>query len=677
MNNQDPSIQKADFLLLPQGSTNEQFDKNLLFFKEYQINLFNRISSHTCKDYQICLNPDESINIYKNNTKSVLYPSNKEACHRYTDSLLSAMQFSLQQCTHFLGINDESIELSLNHPLHANLMRKLADTSGLSSLLNNKNEPSFIRKEKINFLPLLRVFGIGTGEHLIKAINKYDIACLIIHEPHFDLFYLSLFTSPWNEIFSFFDNDPNRDILLCLEGDKDAFTQEKALLETLHPFVFHSKATLFGLFECNFQNLIQRENSYDEANVLSHAAGWYEDQVVGLSNSIKNIIANNYFFNGKQASPFRVFLVGSGPSLNDSISYIKQHQENAIIMACGSAITALINHGITPDIHILQERTWTKEIMLKYASEENYKNIIAFKLNVVETSLDSLYKDIFVFQKGVDPGSCFFDEVQHPVSYLVNPTVTNSGVSFSISMGADEVYMFGIDYGSTLDNDFIHAEGTIINKDDKTNTASQFTLNGIYSETIYTDEYMKWSHTITEQAIRAKPDIKWVNIGDGALIRGTQNIKADKLPKILKGNINKKNVLNDIKCCFDNNYNSDTITNDLNNVHLNTSSEYLNTLLSCFDSIPSTRSGIVKNISIISHAALIGQNESTYLPQKLFGPEIIRYLDAVYTQVAISQSDDEAIDFYLKSIDILKLHAEDIFMDFQKVVFQSLDTGHA
>ena len=50
-----------------------------------------------------------------------------------------------------------------------------------------------------------------------------------------------------------------------------------------------------------------------------------------------------------------VTIVGAGPSLNDNIEMLSKYQDRTFIIACDSALNALIEHGITPDIAMSSE----------------------------------------------------------------------------------------------------------------------------------------------------------------------------------------------------------------------------------------------------------------------------------------------------------------------------------
>ena len=53
---------------------------------------------------------------------------------------------------------------------------------------------------------------------------------------------------------------------------------------------------------------------------------------------------------------YPVIVVGSGPSLDENIDYIKQLQDTHIVVAAASSSYALLEQGIEPDFLILLER---------------------------------------------------------------------------------------------------------------------------------------------------------------------------------------------------------------------------------------------------------------------------------------------------------------------------------
>lgn len=67
-----------------------------------------------------------------------------------------------------------------------------------------------------------------------------------------------------------------------------------------------------------------------------------------------------------------VFIIGNGPSLDQSIEMIKAQQDKAIIISCGSALSALYNYGIDIDFHCEQERIFAVAEKIDYYTPKEY-----------------------------------------------------------------------------------------------------------------------------------------------------------------------------------------------------------------------------------------------------------------------------------------------------------------
>ena len=89
-----------------------------------------------------------------------------------------------------------------------------------------------------------------------------------------------------------------------------------------------------------------------------------------------------------------VFLCASGPSLDQNLEVIKNYQDNAIVVACGSAVRALLTANIQPDVVVCLERgkSLTDDfVSLKSDGFHSFKD----SLLIGSFSLDSGLLDMF------------------------------------------------------------------------------------------------------------------------------------------------------------------------------------------------------------------------------------------------------------------------------------------
>lgn len=661
--NQKPK--NIEVKLIPSDIKNEMFGINLAFFKKHRTDIFQSIESFQGTRYQMCLNPDESINIYDHHKKSTLYPLNNAECEQHFNLLTSSIKLTLRPFTLFLENTELAQTLNKNLPLTAQFHKDLLNAGQIMQRINLSTEPATINKKGINFLPLLRVYGLGLGYHVSKITEQYDIACLIINEPDFNLFYTSLFTTPWHSILMPFITDSNRHYLFNFNAIEDPIQDEVKLLNQLHPYQANAKAALFGMLDRSFQPLIESESSFDNSVCYHAAGGSYEDQVKGLENALQNMRLQKNIYNGQAIRiNAAIFLIGSGPSLDASINYLKKHSKNAFIIACGSALSALVKVGIIPDIHILQERFVTKEFLLNYADESIYKQICCVKLNVVEANLDSLYKETFILQKATDPGSTLLPIKQYPHSYNVTPTVTNTGIALCRLLMPSAVYLFGLDYGSSENFSAKHSKYTTVLEEDKLDKERQVTTQGYNGKIVYSNDYFIASREVAEFEIAREAKIKWINIGEGAIIHGTKHKTTDQLPSSFKIQINKQHVHHQLATMFDKKYNFDDAFTKMDSTHIPESANYLTSLLECFDTIPNSRLAMMTTIALMTKAAQVGSDEQSYMPNSLFRLEFTSFFNNLYVQIASTHSDEEAVNLYIAAVALLKNHINFIFDHF-------------
>ncbi len=374
--------------LLPEGFTTPRFEENKAFFQQNYPYLYDKICRHKAKKFHLAQNADGSENIINLRTGSPLYPQDRAALEQFHDSMLERIELVNPTTLQSIRVDTEDSEWNQFNPLIINFNRQmyaLGPFKDHSASHYEGMEPV----RQASFLPILRVYGIGLGNQILMLLQRFDIACLIINEIDFDLFYCSLFITPWAAVFDYFKNDPNREILLNLESDANiAIKDEWAFLNNQHPFFFRSAARLARASYLSYRSLIDQQVILDSSRYSTKASGWYEDQLIGLKASIRNLLSRNAFYNGGAINDFlRIFLVAAGPSLDESIEYIKRNQDQALVIACGSAITPLLRNGITPDAHLLQERNWDRNMASRFAELDAYKDITLFKLNVVQLSV--------------------------------------------------------------------------------------------------------------------------------------------------------------------------------------------------------------------------------------------------------------------------------------------------
>lgn len=655
---------------------NEQFEENLAYFKTAQPAIYNAVINHRCQEYKLCNNPDGSPNIIEIKSSAPVYKTfDHNSLWEFINRNITNTLLSASVPDTFIGSGDELWKK--NNPIQYGMLHALYEKGVFQQLGVTGGSLEPIQNHKSDFVPFIRIYGIGLGYHITELLRKKNICYMSIYEPKLDLFYSSLFTIPWKLVFQYFDRR-GKGLNLALGSDPEqALRQNATFLKQRFAPMTRCFYRLIHLNSPQAQELIKREPQSDSTEREQSDAGWYEDQRTGFYLSARNILEKNKFYNGKKTkSFFRAFIVGAGPSLNDAIDYLKEHQNDGVIVSCGSAITPLLNAGIVPDYEVVQERVWQFAKNEQKHDLDLVKKITLFKLNVVSTKIDRFYKDQLVFQKFRDPGSSFLGS-KYPATTAVNPTVTNAGISMCADLGVDEAYLFGVDYGAPIDSDRMHAKNTIYDTDKFDDSVSKektpYELPGNLGAVIKTTPALSWSHDTTEWKIARFPKIKWFNVGEGALIKGAKPVEPADLPQTFKKKINKEKLLKEIPSCFDNSYSADAVFNRLKYVQMQQIDDYFNVLLGFGNATPQTQEEVIGVLSLMYKAVNTGKEQQGYLPSSLLPYGLIQFITNLYMQTALANNNTQAADFFQNAIEILHGYIEKIKKDLQQIM-KNLDS---
>jgi len=103
------------------------------------------------------------------------------------------------------------------------------------------------------------------------------------------------------------------------------------------------------------------------------------------------------------SDPF--IIVGSGPSLDNSIDTIKLLQNDCHIISAGSSIGSLMDHGVEPDFHVHVERGEDGEAtemytrMLAANNRKTFQRIVGILPTSIEPTLLELYEYCLLYAR--------------------------------------------------------------------------------------------------------------------------------------------------------------------------------------------------------------------------------------------------------------------------------------
>lgn len=215
-----------------------------------------------------------------------------------------------------------------------------------------------------------------------------------------------------------------------------------------------------------------------------------------------------------------VIVIGSGPSLDKSLSVLKTLQRKCLLIAAGSSIGSLLRVGIRPHFHVHLERGYMGEVKSVYknfldrSNIENFGDIVGVMPTSIDPQLPELYKHVLMYARsGQSPVMAWPVLVDASLRYE-GPECLSAAFSFAIQLNPKSLLLFGCDLG-TASFDSSRSQGAV------DHSARRFGLRvpGNLTPVVFSNSqmmlqasYMNAAYSVCEH----KPDVR--NFSDGMLL---------------------------------------------------------------------------------------------------------------------------------------------------------------
>ncbi len=238
-----------------------------------------------------------------------------------------------------------------------------------------------------------------------------------------------------------------------------------------------------------------------------------------------------------------VFIIGSGPSLDADIPFLRKNQDKALIVACGSALETLYQAGIQPDIYCAAERAPQIAGTIEMIPDKDFLNrITLLTADIIHPKVRALFAKVILLPKADE---LFFwlaiSELKErrELKYLVScsPLVGNMGLAAILQSGFLRPYLFGLDCGRKPGAADMHSKYSAlyqnlrINEKDG-NYAAVCDYPGNFGGSCRTGPVFLLSIRALEELLALYKDkVSCVNCSDGCLIQGAKTLRSGELDK--------------------------------------------------------------------------------------------------------------------------------------------------
>lgn len=528
---------------LDEGFIAQRMLENIAFFESYNKRIAQSLKNTLNggnKRYNLLFNKND-INIIDIENKKFLYPKNSFinfALQIATNPLNSdiwkvyANNLKLAKIqTKNLHITSNAINemVDLTHQININRaygefakvskteefsdLENLGDFKTLRDYKNPKDSTPTLEQPSYHlpalFLPQTNIFGLCGGLFLQILLEEgYKFHSLLIFEEDIELFAISCYFVDWARVFA--STSPKSCYIFI----------EKILDKMFLSHYFRNKKITnnFLRLELNafISPKIQHIKDIVSESYKANSRGWgsFEDEMIGVKNTLQNT-TNHAILNTKIKLNVPICVVGSGPSLEERISFLRENQDKMLIFSCGTALRILRKHNINIDFQIEIERTdYLHQILL----ESNLDDTPLICASVVDSKVANLGKSL-IFMRGGSSGGYMLKNIL-PVEFCA-PFVGNAGVALGLHL-SDEIILCGIDCGY-IKGKTKHSSGSFYGSERAEIPPECFLVRGNADLEVYSNSLFSLSREILEMGIRFHKPKKIHNISKGAYIVGTNS----------------------------------------------------------------------------------------------------------------------------------------------------------
>jgi len=420
---------------------------------------------------------------------------------------------------------------------------------------------------------------------------------------------------------------------------------------------------------------------FEKYDFLNFGHGFFDDYIFGISHAYYSIKNNSHFVlqNKKLKdgyTDYPVFIIGSGPSLDNDIDFIRKFQDKAIIIACGTGLDTLYHAGIKPDFYVVTERV--PEIMQAIniiPDEKFFCDITLLTTEVCHPYVVKKFKQQAIFGKNNEILIRYINDnyLSHsPIQEInfINPLVGNMGVAGAAYLGFRKLYLFGIDNGKKIGQERIHSKFTLLYNeygyhDSEGKCETKETSRGNFDGLCETNkEYLISAANISNiiKIFREKDEtFTCYNCSDGVKITGTIPLHSKNINDNNFNNIqfSKKEILNFINCektISLSNLNFDNLWN------INRVSKIINHFIDSLKKNKDTKTEILKLLSNLSQKINFEINYNKNIEIKCLNGSITN-LSSIVLQTIYAKNNKDGIanaqriialiqDFLTETIDI-------------------------
>ncbi|MCJ8007602.1 motility associated factor glycosyltransferase family protein [Lederbergia wuyishanensis] len=378
--------------------------------------------------------------------------------------------------------------------------------------------------------------GAGLGYHIKQFSEVYPDIKISIYEPNLEVLYHFFSIQDMRKLYGNIGN-----IFTSMPEDAVKHEVEKIIQTYGKNILFFTLPVYEKLYQKEVHSLLEtfKNNLKDRRSSIATNASFQKRWTI---NSIKNFPTilrtpnilydvDKKAFEGKPA-----IIVAAGPSLSEEFENLRYIKDNglAYIFSVGSAINALIEHGIFPDAACTYDPTHLNQVVIQKVKDRNITEIpLIFGSSVGYETIENYPGPMFHMITSQDTITGHFISNANQVKVVLDaPSIAVVTFQLLNQLGSKQIILVG--QNLAYQNDQLYAEGIkydfVSNELDESELGNLLSIKDVNGNEIKTNEDFNRMRAQLELYIQASNDIEVINTTKGgAKIDGTTFIPLDKV----------------------------------------------------------------------------------------------------------------------------------------------------
>ncbi|NQU60258.1 MAG: DUF115 domain-containing protein [Rhodospirillales bacterium] len=379
----------------------------------------------------------------------------------------------------------------------------------------------------------LYISGIGLGGHIDALVERTQCKAIGIVDSDPEFLFHSLEFYDWEKLFQTMEKRGGSTSIL-IKNDPILLARDLTnWLRNTNPMGAEG-TTCFYHYENDVLNEARELFEKNQPFALT-GLGFYYDESLMVRNTHHNLFSGKEKVYARSKNPKQnlpAFVIGTGPSLDKSMDFLRENQDKAILISSGTALRSLLVNGIVPDFQIETENIDVLVTVSEVAAKFDLKPITLVASTTVDTEIPELYKRVlYFFRQPLTPNPIFCDNDDRCL-IDANITVMNGSAAFAMELGFDNIYFFGADLG-VKEGGLHHSKDSYHYTPDPIVSVADLTfeipMQGNFGGKAKTSNGFFIALKALERAIEKFPGQNFYNCSDGCRIVGAAPLAAENL----------------------------------------------------------------------------------------------------------------------------------------------------